>query len=160
MPLSQLNKIKRFWPVIFIAAVLFINWLAWQARRDLVFSPYESNPLSNFTVCTGIVKQPDCQEKSSAEITIRWQFNSPGHTSTQTSSRVQIDEAEDFSSPDYDSGETANTENYFTFEKAGFLPEKKYYWRIDIADNNGQWTGWLRGEDPFVLNPYCPAGNE
>ena len=54
-----------------------------------------------------------------------------------------------------DSGELENSENFITIFDKGFVLGTEYYWRINIADDKGQWSGWLLGDEPFIVSESC-----
>ena len=63
-----------------------------------------------------------------------------GHT--HIASQWQVDNNADFSSPDYDSGETISALTSLTVPSGKLTNFSTYYWRVRYKDNSGFWSDW------------------
>lgn len=76
---------------------------------------------------------------------LAWTFTDPGGGMAQASSQVQIDDAEDFATPLYDSGKFANTDSSWDLAAtafAGLAPGDVRYWRVRVWDQTDMESEW------------------
>lgn len=108
---------------------------------------------SDFAICTGSVEQPDCYDGDFPRPKFNWNFRLEKGISKQAACRVQIDDNGDFSSPEIDTGEVINTDNVYTINKDGLIPNKEYYWRLKVKDTFNIWSDWVQGDETFIVVP-------
>jgi hypothetical protein len=72
---------------------------------------------------------------NASSITLTWSGNDS--LSGVSAYQVQVDDASDFSSVNYDSGVISS--GSYTFSP----PDGKWYWRIQVRDAAGNWSGWV-----------------
>ena len=74
-----------------------------------------------------------------------WNFSDPDAGNTQGGFYVQIDNASNFGSVNYEFNSSTNTSTYWQFPEGTnytTLPDGVWYWRVKTKDNNGVWGGW------------------
>jgi len=87
---------------------------------------------------------------SSPPVFLNWTFNDPDVGDTQSSYQIEVDNNNDFSSPEIaDSGGSSQT--YAPF---GLSFGTIYYWRIDVSDGISS-SGWINGPS-FTTDPRWP----
>ncbi|KKS25989.1 MAG: hypothetical protein UU87_C0005G0016 [Parcubacteria group bacterium GW2011_GWA2_42_11] len=109
------------------------------------------NPGSSFTVCTGQSAQPAYTTDGNPSITVYWSFSSTAGN-TQVAYRVQIDNDPAFGSINVDSAsvEIAAARSY-SYTGTSIVFGTRYYWRLQITDDNMSTTDWISG-DSFITN--------
>lgn len=137
--------------IILILSVPFYTFILLKLSEQTI----PKQTLSNFVICTSLVEQPDCYNEDFPAPKFSWNFKLEKGISKQASCRVQIDDNDDFSSPEIDTGEIINTGNSYTINEKGLLPNGEYYWRLKIKDNFDIWSDWVQGDEPFIIVPFC-----
>jgi len=104
-----------------------------------------------------------------------WTFSDPEDGSTQTSYELQVDNNNDFSSPEVSSsggGGTAYSAIVAVSPGANQLGyNTNYSWRVKVFDSNGVDSGWVDGasvtteqhlypDSGFIFNPGAPSQGE
>jgi len=90
---------------------------------------------------------------------LSWQFADAMEAApVQSGYQVQIDDAADFATPEYDSGAIVSGRSGLDLNATAYagLPTNGAvrYWRVKVADSSGTWSAY---SDP-VLVRYCPLG--
>ena len=106
--------------------------------------------------------------------TLSWNYSDPD-SDPQESYWIQIDNNSGFSSPEIDTGErysSGNTYHPSPTEASNLNWNTKYYWRVKVKDNQGNWSGWSPAacsfttpihaypDVDFTRSPYRPSAGE
>jgi len=95
------------------------------------------------------VIQPDCCLTIYPKAIFKWDFFDQDYGEGQSAFRIQVDDNEDFSSPEIDTGKINDMAN--EYHLPGFLSfNKKYWWRIKVWDTKGnESTTWAKSATYF-----------
>lgn len=77
--------------------------------------------------------------------TLQWTFRDADGVSDQVQAQVQLDDADTFASPTYDSGWVAAPESQFDLEAAGaptLTDGQQRWWRVRVQDGDGLQSDW------------------
>lgn len=88
---------------------------------------------------------PDGGVVSLAKPVLRCDYTDVSGSTDMAAIQVQIDAADDFTAPDFDSGEVASTEpelDLATTAYAGLATGATTYWRVRVKDGAGLWSAW------------------
>lgn len=105
------------------------------------------NPGTNFTLCTSTVDQPESYPGDYPTPTFNWTVTG---SSSQTDYQVQIDNNNDFSSPEIDTGTVSSANKYYQVSASGLSFNTSYYWRVKIQDNFSSWISWVNADSSFT----------
>lgn len=136
--------------LIFLVVILSVIFLMKQKKIQVS----DKEKLSDFTVCTNSVEMPECIRGDSAPV-LSWKFDSQKGISKQKSFEVQIGNDNNFESLAYDSGPKESAKKKFVLNTNNLDPEKQYFWRIRVCDENGNWSNWITSEELIKLSPIC-----
>jgi len=136
--------------IFFISLIIVIIFLSKKENTQ------SQKLLSDFTVCTVSVEQPDCYEKDNLSFGLRWEFKSMISQVIQKGYKVQIDDNRDFSSPEIDTLEIISPNSFYKIQNSDKLQSNTfYYWRIKVQDDLEYWSDWVNSDDSFELSPFC-----
>jgi hypothetical protein len=94
------------------------------------------------------VIQPDCCLTVYPKAIFKWEFFDPDFGEGQSAFRIQVDDNEDFSSPEIDTGKIMDMAN--EYHLPSFLSfNKKYWWRIKVWDTKGSESSWTKSSTYF-----------
>lgn len=162
MDLTKLTKnFKKnlYWNLTIVIIILILSIPFYiSVLLKLLDQASPKQPRSDFVICTGLVKQPNCYDGDFPRPKFNWNFKAEKGISKQVACRVQIDDNGDFSSPEIDTGEVINADNVYTINKDGLIPNKEYYWRLKIKDTFNIWSDWVQGDETFIAVPFCKSG--
>jgi len=140
----------------FLSKPAIYKMIALALVLDLIFhsfSPIQKaqaatlNAGSNFTACTAqAVLSP-----WAGYATVYWTFAS-AVGNTQAAYQVQIDDDSGFGSVNVDSGVVSNAAAR-SYSTGGLSLNIRYYWRLQITDNNSSVTDWISGDSFLLLIP-------
>ncbi len=111
-------------------------------------------PWSEFQICTDLVTQPDCYDGDFPVPVLNWIFSSVGESS-QVAYWLQIDNNDDFLSPEFDTGAISSAVNYHQVCADSLEFDSTYYWKVTAGDNKGTWVNWTSPGEIFVTAPSC-----
>ncbi|MGB2984458.1 MAG: right-handed parallel beta-helix repeat-containing protein, partial [Phycisphaerae bacterium] len=115
------------------------NETSYSVTRCATTDPEPNNPPDPPT----LVSPPDdAQDMSLTPLLQASAFSDPDPGDWHASSQWQVDDDSDFSSPGYDSGETATNKTEVTVASGRLTFSTAYFWRVRYKDNRGAWSDW------------------
>jgi hypothetical protein len=122
-------------------------------------TPYTpiSNVYSNIRVCNGAVSQPAEYATASPNPILNWSVSSFATVyppTIQQAFYLEIDNNNNFSSPELDTGTVNSTAHSYTVPLGSLQFNTPYYWRIGVKDQKESWTGWAAANIPFCAPAY------
>lgn len=121
------------------------------------FDNHETDLKMGLTVCTNdIVEQPDCYSEKNPTPILRWSCDQNKELLNFSYVFIlEIDDHDDFSSPEFVSGEIKTEDLFYRIDSENIDFNKEYFWRIMIGDKYGTWSEWAPSDVSFITSPKC-----
>ena len=86
-------------------------------------------------------------------------FSDPDAGDTHANSQWQVDNNSNFTSPEWDSGQSFTAGTQVSVPSGKLSSNTTYYWRVQYKDNHGAWSGWSASRSFTTLNnpPATPT---
>ncbi|OGF25553.1 hypothetical protein A2331_01670 [Candidatus Falkowbacteria bacterium RIFOXYB2_FULL_34_18] len=149
------KNVKKIITIIFFGFLVFLFVYSNQKTREQEIINQDSR--YDLSVCTNdLVDQVECYSSGFPTPKFRWSCNANQEIFEDEYVFVlQIDDNNDFLSPEFNSGEVSTKNLFYEIDREGLQSEVLYYWRIKVQNKYATWSDWAPSDIPFTTSPMC-----